>query len=141
MKPILLNISFILFWAASAIGQEIVLEATVNPQTVEVGQRFQLSYTLNTNGGKFQSPNLSEFQVLSGPNQSQNMSWVNGNMSASTTISYVLVATKTGTFEIPAAGMVAGGKLIKSNSVKIKVVKSNQTNQQKPQSNQQNTNN
>jgi hypothetical protein len=42
-------------------------------------------------------PNLNDFNVLSGPNTSQSVQWINGNVSQTSTYSYILQPKKEGT--------------------------------------------
>jgi hypothetical protein len=94
---------------------------------VVVGETFTLSYTLNAQGSGFRGPNIQGFDLLSGPNTSQSSSvrFVNGGttMSIAYTYTYLMQATKEGTFDIPAASVMANGKQITSNTLTIKVVK------------------
>lgn len=97
------------------------------PQQVAVGQQFRLSYTVNTqdvSGFKIgQIPDA--FEVLMGPSQSSQSSFqiINGKttQSSSITYTYILSATKNGTFTIPAASITAEGNQITSNTLKITV--------------------
>ena len=97
------------------------------PSQVAVGEQFRLSYTVNTQDVKgFRAGNVPDaFEVLMGPSTSTQSSYqlVNGHMSStsSVTYTYILVATKNGSFTIPAAHATAGGKDIQSNELHIKV--------------------
>lgn len=106
-----------------ALAQEFV--AGVNKNTVSVGERFQLSYTLKANGKHFTPPSLGQFLVLSGPNQSSNMQWVNGSFSSSLSYSYILQASHEGTFTIEPATISVNGKTLTSNPVTVTVMKGN----------------
>lgn len=96
------------------------------PRAVEVGEQFRLQFVLNAKGSNFNEPEISDFQVLSGPNTSTSSSiqWVNGNMSqsVSNTYTFILMAEKEGTFTIPSATIKAGGKTYQSAPIKIEVV-------------------
>lgn len=107
-------------WQVSAA--EISFEASAK-STVSVGERFQISFSLNNNGSGFKAPSFAGFEILSGPNQSTSMQFVNGNMSQSLTYSYVLQAAKEGTFTITPAKIKVNGVEIESNELKITVVK------------------
>src|SRR5262249_36337642 len=48
-------------------------------------------------------PDIHDFQIISGPNQSTGMTIVNGAVSQYKTVSFVLQPTKTGKFTIPGA--------------------------------------
>ena len=97
------------------------------PSQVAVGEQFRLSYTVNTDDAKgFRAGNIPDaFEVLMGPSTSQQSSFqmVNGHTSSSSSITYtyILSATKNGSFTIPPAHVTAGGKTIQSNELHIKV--------------------
>ena len=96
------------------------------PQAVEVGEQFRLQFVLNAKGSSFSEPNITDFQVLSGPNTSSSSSiqWVNGKMSQSTTYTYtfILMADHEGKFTIPSATIKSGSKTYQSNPITIEVV-------------------
>lgn len=100
---------------------------------VVVEQQIRLSYTVNSQSVKnFRAPDMSPFEVLMGPTQSSQSSVqiINGNYtsSKSTTFTYILLASKTGTFSIPGATIEAEGEKLKSNSVTIKVLPADKAN-------------
>ena len=97
------------------------------PSHVAVGEQFRLTYTVNTqNASDFRAGDIpDELEVLIGPNRSMQSSYqmINGHTSSSSSITYTYIvsATKNGTFTIPAAHVVVGGKTIASNTLTIKV--------------------
>ena len=97
------------------------------PDAVVQGDQFRLSFTINTQDvSDFRAPSISHFDVLMGPSRSQQSSTqiINGKVSSSRSITYtyILMATQTGTFSIPAASIEVDGKKIFSNAVKIQVL-------------------
>jgi len=107
---------------------------------VETGEQFRLTYTLNAEGSNFIGPGIQNFMVLAGPSQSSSSSvqYMNGRVeqSISLTFTFILQAVQPGTYTLPPASIIAGGKKILSNPVTIKVVKGNNT---APQGNKSNT--
>ena len=97
------------------------------PSHVTVGEQFRLTYTINTQDvSDFRSGNIPDaLDVLIGPNKSMQSSYqmINGHTSSSSSITYtyIVAAIKNGTFTIPPAHAVVGGKSIASNSLTIKV--------------------
>ena len=97
------------------------------PSHVAVGEQFRLTYTVNTqNASDFRAGNIpDELEVLIGPNRSMQSSYqmINGHTSSSSSITYtyIVCATKNGSFTIPPAHIVVGGKSIASNTLNIKV--------------------
>ncbi|MGP1436814.1 MAG: BatD family protein [Phocaeicola sp.] len=100
---------------------------TSAPDVVVNGDQFRLSFTINTKKVKdFRAPNIQDFDVLMGPNRSEQSSIqiINGKQTfnQSITYTYILMATKEGTFTIQGATIVADGQSLKSNQVSIKVL-------------------
>jgi hypothetical protein len=124
------------------LAQDISFTAQA-PKQVYIGQRFQLTFTVNAEGNNFVGPEIVNFDILSGPMMSsgQNIMNINGKLEYSSTTSYtfVLVATKAGTFTIPQAVISVKGKRYMSNSLSINVLNQNQQRQaqQNPNYNQQ----
>ena len=126
----LIIIAILLATTAQTFGQKV--SCTVNRNQVGVGENFKITYTIEGQAGTFVPPGFNNFRVLSGPNQSQSTSIVNGTVTNSSTISYVLRPVKAGNFKINGATAQIGGKNISSNPVTISVV------QGSPQQSQQN---
>lgn len=124
-KPVFLGLvlHLLLLTSSNIFAAEITFIASINKNPVGTNEQFSITYTLNTQGSNFQAPALRDFNVLSGPNQSTSMQFINGNMSQSVSFTYYLTANSEGTFRIdPATINVNGGK-VKSNSLTINVVK------------------
>ena len=125
---LLLGMVFITTWCWAQ-----KLTATVNRNTVAVGEHFNLSFKIDGQGENFKIPSFKNFRLLSGPNQSNQMQYVNGQMSSSITYSFILGAIKEGDFKLPIASVTLNGKEIKSNEISVKVVKPSQAQQQRQQ--------
>ena len=124
MKRIAIILLMIIVTTAAAVAQSLTASA---PSRVAVGEQFRLTYTVNTqNVSEFRAGNIpDEFEVLIGPNRSMQSSYqmINGHTSQSSSITYtyIVAATKGGSFTIPAAHVIVDGKKIASNSLTIKV--------------------
>ncbi len=114
--------------------------ATASKTKVAVGETFQLTFSLNANGTNFKMPALNEFDVYSGPNQSTSMSFVNGAMSQSITLSYIIAAKKEGKVTITPASVSVNGANVQSNSLVIEVVKGGTSTNPNPNSQNQQQN-
>lgn len=116
-----------------ALAQDYTLTGEVEP-VVHAGENFKLRYVLNTTDARnFNLGNLPDaFDVLIGPTQSTSISTViiNGNRKTTQTLTltYVLSASKTGKFTIPAASVVAGGQTVKSAPLTVQVIAGNEQN-------------
>ncbi len=123
-KQLILIISLLNFYIATMVAQQITGKA---PAQVAVGEQFRLTYTVNTDDvSGFRAGNIPDaFEVLMGPSTSTQSSFqmVNGHTSSSTSVTYtyILSATKNGSFTIPAAHATVNGKSLNSNELHIKV--------------------
>jgi len=121
----LITMAILLGWF-SALAQEVQFTASAK-QTVAVGETFTLSYSVNKEASGFRGPNIRGLEMLSGPNTSTSSSIrsVNGKTTMTITYSftYLLQATREGSFEIPAASVNVGGQQYTSNTLTINVVK------------------
>jgi hypothetical protein len=119
----------------TAVAQNGTFVASVDRATVGTGDRFEVSFAVSgsdVNGVKnFKPPNFNPFVVLSGPNQSTNMQFVNGQMSGSVTYTYYLYARQTGKYSIGAASVEYKGTTLQTQQVQIEVVQGKPQTQQK----------
>ena len=124
MKRIAILLMMMVVTTALAVAQTLTASA---PSRVAVGEQFRLTYTVNTqNVSEFRAGNIPDaLEVLIGPNRSMQSSYqmINGHTSQSSSITYtyIVAATKGGSFTIPAAHVIVDGKKIASNSLTIKV--------------------
>jgi hypothetical protein len=114
----------LLLLSVSARTQEVEFSGSTKSSVV-LGETFSLVYTVNAQGSNFHGPSLSGFSILSGPFTSTTSSIrsINGrtSMSITYTFSYILQATKEGTFDLPPATVTVDNKVYKSNPLTIKV--------------------
>ena len=140
MKKIILLficiVTTITVWADDKIS--FVTEA---PEVVVSGDQFRLTFTVNTQKVRdFRAPNIKGFEVLMGPSRSTQYSNYNGVVTNSITFTYILMADKEGEYTIPGASIVADGNPYVSNSVKVKVLPPDQTQNQGSASRNQTSN-
>lgn len=114
---------FLLAGCFIAHADEIKLTAATNKNPVGVNEQFIVTFSVNANVSGFQAPSFKDFNILSGPNQSTSMQFINGAMSQSISFTYYLQARAEGTFRIDPATVSINNSAIKSNSLSITVVK------------------
>lgn len=120
IKKIIIFFLFISYWANAQTPSFV---AQVSKNRVAVGEVFQIAFTLNGSGSNLAYPNFNDFDIYSGPNQSQSMSMVNGNISQSTTISLFIAAKKEGKFTIGPASVLSSGQKLETKPIIIEVTK------------------
>lgn len=110
--------------SASTVAQEYLFKATSSETNIEEGSTFTLEYEMqNIDQNSIKPPRFKYFDVVSGPNSSYSMQSINGVTIEKQSVSYVLLPKAAGRFVIPAATATVKRKRIKSNLVKINVVK------------------
>lgn len=119
----------------TANAAEISFTASVNRNPIGTNEQFSITFTINAQASNFQAPSFRDFNILSGPNQSTSMQFINGNMSQSVSFTYYLQAKSEGTYRIDPATIEVNGVKIKSNALTLNVVKG----QGKPQAGANNT--
>ena len=123
MKRYFLNILFALLGLVS-YAQGLRVSA---PSHVSTGENFRLVYVIGTqDASDIHMGNIPEaLELITGPFRSSQSSYqvINGHASSSssTTYTFILCATKSGTYTIPAATVVANGHRYTSHAVKINV--------------------
>jgi hypothetical protein len=116
-------VTVLLFCTNLLLAQDVRFTASVNTSQVATGEQFEVTFSINGNGDRFTPPDFNGFQVLSGPNESNSITSINGNTTVSNAYSYDLVAVKEGTYTIGPAYMMVSGKRLATNAIRIKVVK------------------
>ncbi len=147
MKKILAILLTLAFCVTSVFAAGDVSFVAKADNVVAVGQKFNLTFTLNNaQSDNVQLPleSLSDFTILYGPQQSTSQSFqsVNGQVTrtSSTTYTYVLTPNKEGSFTISPAKATVGDKIVRSNALVIKVIKGEENTNQNSKQNQSSSN-
>lgn len=121
----LLTVLFLSIHIPEVKAQDGTFKAAAEQNRVAAGEQFSITFTLSGSDvnsvRNLKAPDFSQFVVLSGPNQSTSMQWINGNMSASISYTYSLYARQPGKYTIGAASIEYKGKTLNSNTVPIEV--------------------
>jgi BatD DUF11 like domain len=124
---------------SKALVEDGTFTASADPSRVATGEQFQVTFTFDGSDynsvRNFKAPEFGQFVVISGPNQSTNMQWVNGRMSASISYTFLLYARQSGKMTIGSASIEYKGKTLKSSPIPIEVTQG-KPKQQQAQTNQ-----
>lgn len=107
--------------AGPASAQEV--QVTIRPEAIEVGQRAEISVTLEGATEVDREPRLPPVEGLRFRRAGQQTSFssVNGRMSRSITFNYVVTAEKVGDYEIGPIEVGINGSTMRSPAVKLTV--------------------
>ncbi len=124
MKKKLVYIFLFLGFISHAILAQTAFKTTVSKSKLGVNQRLRVVFSINKQGAdNFTPPSFKNFKVVAGPSQSVNQSWINGKVSFSQSYTYILEPKAIGSYTISSASILLNGKTLKSNAVKINVLK------------------
>lgn len=98
--------------------------AQVSSKKVQVGTAFEYAVVIAVTANNYTPPNFKDFDIVSGPNQSNSVQYVNGAMSQQMIISYGLVPKKEGKFTIGPSAIISNGQKLETSPVTVEVVKS-----------------
>ncbi|MCX7986303.1 MAG: BatD family protein, partial [Bacteroidales bacterium] len=116
------------FWGLNSLLADNIQFTASGPRVVEVGEQFEITYTINAQPSGFRPPEFKGLSLIGGPSQSSSTSiqYINGKVTQNVTFSYsyYFTATKAGTFTIDPAKATVDGKSYLSNSLTIEVVAS-----------------
>jgi hypothetical protein len=122
-----LTILVLMFGTEAAFAQDVTFQGSVDKNPVGVNDQFTLTFSLSSSGAgggqNMKLPDLGNFRMMSGPNQSSSMQFINGAVSSSVSYSYVLAPKEIGKFTIGSASIDVGGKTYHSNPISLEVVK------------------
>lgn len=110
-----------LFSFTPLFSQKVTVQVSSNK--VQVGSPFQVVFTANAQPNTYTPPNFKDFDVFSGPNTSQSMQYVNGALSQSFSISFLISAKKEGKSQIGPMVFNFSGQNVSTSPVTIEATK------------------
>ena len=112
-----------IFILTNSLLAQIELTTKVSKNKLGVNQRLRVEFTVNKQGADhFSPPSFNGFEVVGGPSQSVNQSWINGKVTYSQSYSYIIAPKRKGSLTISGATIEYRGQIIKSNPVTVAVV-------------------
>lgn len=129
MKQLFYILFFIITIQAKA---QLQFTATVSSTVVGKNESFELKLLVENAGSveQISPPSLNNFHIISGPNQESGMESINGHTKQYIGITYVLQPKGSGNLTIGAAEARADGKVLKSNTLSVRVTNQAVTNSQ-----------
>lgn len=113
----------ILFLTIQSLFAQVEFKTKISKNKLGLNQRLRVEFTINKQGGdNFTPPSFRGFDVVGGPSQSVNQSWINGKSNYSQSYTYIISPIKKGNLRIQSAKIEYEGKTLKSNAVTVAVV-------------------
>jgi hypothetical protein len=113
----------ILFIFSQSIwAQQVKFEASTDRTTYALNENIELVYSMNVDADNFELPQMNDFRVQ-GPFISVQEYNFNGRRGFQKSYKYYLIPKKQGVFTIKESQIEFNGRLFKSNTLKIKIIK------------------
>ncbi|MDC6365282.1 MULTISPECIES: BatD family protein [Flavobacteriaceae] len=109
-----LCVSLFIGFSLYSQDEEVSFQMKLSKEKLGINERLRVDFTMNKDGDNFTPPSFEGFEVVMGPSQSIQSSWVNGKRSFSKTYSYILVPTARGKFSIKQATIDISGNTYKT---------------------------
>ncbi len=103
-------------------GQDEVFKVGTTADTLYIGNPVGVKYTFENVQGDFQPPQFEGFDIVGGPNVSNQFSMINGEVTQSSSYEYYLMPRSTGTYTIGEATLENDEGLIHSDLIDIVVI-------------------
>lgn len=118
-------ISFLLISTINLWAQEVVFKTQVPVDKMGTEDVIQIRYELQNvqSIDQFNLQGLSDFEIVGGPSQGQNISMVDGEVSMSISVTYAFKPKRSGNLNFPVGVATMRAKKFKSNQANIVVVK------------------
>ena len=111
----------LIFLVSVNIQSQISFDAKVSKKRLGLNERLRVDFVMNENGDDFTPPPFTNFQIVSGPQQSVSRSWVNGVRSFSKTYTYFLTPKRKGKVTLGQAVIVIKGEVYKTLPIPLEV--------------------
>ena len=111
----------LIFLVSVNIQSQISFDAKVSKKRLGLNERLRVDFVMNENGDDFTPPPFTNFQIVSGPQQSVSRSWVNGVRSFSKTYTYFLTPKRKGKVTLGQAEIVIKGEVYKTLPIPLEV--------------------
>ena len=122
LLPVAAGFCLLLLWLAVAPARAASFTASLDNDTLTLGQSATLSLTFEGGQPKnVPTPSVSGLQ-FSQAGTSQNVSWVNGAMSSTVTVAFSVTPQRAGEFAIPAMSADVDGQPLTSQPLQLRVV-------------------
>lgn len=120
MKKWILSIVIFIYASLAATAQEDSMKFYLDaPDTVAVGEAFEISFTSKNANGNFVEPNWGNLEQVRSSRTSSNMSIINGVTTSEKSWVYIVVIDKAGTFTINPASLVQKEHTLKTDWEKV----------------------
>lgn len=118
-------------------SQELQFNVSVSNDTLLLGNYLEVKFEIKNGTGKFIPPDFSGWKLVSGPNTASSYSFMNGQVSQTSSYTYYLEAPSDGEYLIESGNLQTAEKNYKTPPVKIIVFQNPEGIRQRPKTKQE----
>lgn len=112
--------------------QEVRFIASIEGEEISLYEKVKIKFTIEgTDYEDFRMPDFEGFQIVSGPYQSTQIQYINGEMSRHTSYSYQLQAVEAGKFTILPATIQVEEEILETEELEVEILKDGRYNPSK----------
>ncbi|MEO6915263.1 MAG: BatD family protein, partial [Chitinophagaceae bacterium] len=121
-----ISLLLILLSLPATIFSQVKFYTMVSEKQPDLSQYIQVDYTIENGKSveRIATPTFKNFKIIQGPSQSSGMTYINGEMTQSKSLTYILQPLVAGKIQIPGTTAIVDGKTIQADGVTIEVKKS-----------------
>ncbi len=116
------NLILLSLISLQVVAQEARFSIKTSLDTVYLGNYVEVKFIIENTKGKFKEPSFAGLKIVSGPNTMSSMSIMNGESKSSTTYSYIVKPSESGTYIIEPAQLETEETILKTEEKRIIVV-------------------
>jgi hypothetical protein len=122
MRNIFIGFCFLVTFTFGANAQNIKVSVELSSDTVLIGNYLRVKFTLENSSASFEAPAFKGFRVISGPNVSSSMNFINGKLSQKISYEYYLDPEDVGQYFIEEAYFVSDIETFATEPLEIYVL-------------------
>ncbi len=115
-------IAFLLFFSLTIKAQDIQVVTEISNDTILYGNVFNVRFTAKNIQVKFTAPEFEDLQIISGPNVSTSMQFINGKMSSTMSYEYIVKPSDIGEYFIGPAYFESQDTVLETSPINIIVI-------------------
>lgn len=112
---------FFLLCCQLALCQEPSFKASFSRDKIGINERVSVKFEIDQDADNFTPPSFQDFNVVMGPRQSVENSWINGKRTFKKSFSYTLEPKRKGTLKVASASIEVNGKIYKTKEITLEV--------------------
>lgn len=110
---------YLVFLGVNAQSQS--LEVELNSDSILLGNVISVNFHIKDTNGEFEAPDFEDMTIVSGPNVSSSVQIINGDMTSSKSVNFLLRPSEVGHYYIPPAYVIEDDYTLETEPLEFNV--------------------